>query len=457
MLSIRHGVTRAGLAALLGLAGSVGSVSAHSYPQTMNPTANARLDAAPGHVAITYDSNIVQSGTSLTLLDQSGAPVPVQGDSTSGRQSSVQPTADLVPGPYTVAWTSLSADDGHQAQGFYTFVVNGGPVGIIDGQAQSQAPAADLMATLTVTSAPDGSSLLRTDLNNSSGVERVRIQLSRPDLGVDLLDTQPSGDGGWILNGNEIAIPGAWHAQVIVRRTNVVDDAKGDFDFTVDTTSGAPAFASANTLGMANVAGFGRAVVFEHAQYAGSTPAAGSTVQAAPAVVQVTYTQELSDIHISITGPHGGEVTTAPAKFDLENRHQASVPMSDDGPGTYTVLWHNVSGDDGDPNDGQFTFTVIAAAAATTPVPTTTTTTATPAAQPAAAGAKPTPPPACVDNGVRTPGINDSRVDTFCKREAIRQKYAGQINVASFNAALADGEGLESALSDAMADLQTKH
>jgi len=182
------------------------------------------------------------------LLDSTDAPVPVQPEASSGRQSSVQPTSDLAPGPYTVAWTSLSADDGHTAQGFYSFVLNGGPVGIIEGTANQVEPAADLMATLTVTSAPDGSSLLRADLNNTAGVERVRIQLSRPDLGTDLLDTQPSGDGGWVLNGNEVAIPGAWHAQVIVRRTNVVDDAKGDFDFTVDTVSGAPAFASASAV-----------------------------------------------------------------------------------------------------------------------------------------------------------------------------------------------------------------
>jgi CopC domain len=158
----------------------------------------------------------------------------------------VHPATDLLPGPYTVAWTSVSADDGHTAQGFYTFVLNGGPVGIIEGQAQSQSAAADLMATLTVTAAPDGSSLLRADLSNTTGVERVRIQLSRPDLGVDLLDTRPSGDGGWVLNNNEVALPGAWHAQVIVRRTNVVDDAKGEFDFTVDSVTGAPAFGTAN-------------------------------------------------------------------------------------------------------------------------------------------------------------------------------------------------------------------
>jgi copper resistance protein C len=233
-----------GIAALLSVATSLGSALAHSYPQTMDPAPNARLDSAPAHVGITYDSNIVQSGTSMVLLDSSNTPVAVQTDITSGRQSSVQPTADLTPGPYTVAWTSVSADDGHAANGFYTFVLNGGPVGIIDGQAQSQAPAADLMATLTVTSAPDGSSLLRADLNDSTGVERIRIRLSRPDLGDDLLDTRPSGDGGWVLNGNEVAIPGAWHAEVIVRRTNVVDDAKAEFDFSVDGATGAPAFGS---------------------------------------------------------------------------------------------------------------------------------------------------------------------------------------------------------------------
>jgi hypothetical protein len=60
----------------------------------------------------------------------------------------------------------------------------------------------------------------------------------------------------------------------------------------------------------------------------------------------------------------------------------------------------------------------------------------------------------CVDNGVRTPAINDVRVDTFCKREAIRQKYAGQIDVSSFNDDLAAGKGLDSALADSMADFQ---
>jgi copper resistance protein C len=212
-------------------------------------------------------------------------------------------------------------------------------------------------------------------------------------------------------------------------------------------------FMAALTLALSSLFGLGVSAVSAHAQYGASTPAANATVQAAPGVVQITYTEELSDIHISITGPDGHEATTAPAKFDLSNRQNASVPISDHGPGLYSVLWHNVSGDDGDPNDGQFVFTVAGAepstAATTAAQPTT--------AQPGTTAQTQTAPsaaPSCVDNGVRTPGINDSRVDTFCKREAIRQKFAGQIDVASFNAALADGEGLETALADAMADFQ---
>jgi hypothetical protein len=153
-------------------------------------------------------------------------------------------------------------------------------------------------------------------------------------------------------------------------------------------------------------------------------------------------------------------VTTGPAKFDLEQRHNASVPMRDDGPGSYTVLWHNVSGDDGDPNDGTFVFTVAGTATASTPI-------ATPPPPPqvapigqggttASQTANAAPAPACVDNGVRTPGIHDVRVDTYCKRQAIRDKYAGQIDVVTFNEALADGEGLESALADAIADFQAE-
>jgi methionine-rich copper-binding protein CopC len=235
-------------ATVLALATSAGTALAHAYPRTTDPQANSRLDGAPAHIGITYDSPVDPRGSPMVLMDWTGGVIPTASDVVDGNtRISVSPTTDLVPGPYTVAWTSLSAEDGHTAQGFYTFVINGGPVGVLNGLAQSQGAAADLMATLTVTTAGDGGSLLRVDLNNTSGVERVRIRLSRPDLGSDLLDTVPSGDGGWLLNGNEVAQPGAWDAQVIVRRTNIFDDAQGAFTFNVDAVSGVPTFASARS------------------------------------------------------------------------------------------------------------------------------------------------------------------------------------------------------------------
>ena len=215
-------------------------------------------------------------------------------------------------------------------------------------------------------------------------------------------------------------------------------------------------FLAATILALSCALGIGVGLVSAHAQYTSSTPPANATVASAPGSVQITFSQELSDIKISITGPHGSEVATAPAKFDLEHRQNASVTMHDDGPGVYTVLWHNVSGDDGDPNDGQFVFTV-AGPPPPTPTPGAQPTTAATTSQPAAQSRPPaSAAPTCVDNGVRDPAIHDARVDTYCKRQAIRDKYAGQIDVTSFNFALADGEGLESALADAIADFQAE-
>jgi methionine-rich copper-binding protein CopC len=219
------------------------SAWAHARPQTTSPAASAHLAEAPAQITITYDDPIDPRLSSMLLLDGSGTPVATTSMPVSGTsQATIAPSEPLAPGPYTVAWTSLDAADGDQAQGFYTFVVDGGAVGIVQGRAQAQAPAADLTATLTVSAADDGSSLLRVDLNDARAVERVRIRLARPDLGEDLLDTRPSGDGGWLLTGNEVALPGAWHAVVVVRRSNVFDDAQATFDFAIDPTSGAPAF-----------------------------------------------------------------------------------------------------------------------------------------------------------------------------------------------------------------------
>jgi methionine-rich copper-binding protein CopC len=192
--------------------------------------------------------------------------------------------------------------------------------------------------------------------------------------------------------------------------------------------------------------------VFAHAQYASSTPAANSTVNAAPSTVTVTWTQELASIQFTITGPDGSTVASGAGQINLEERHTASVPVRSAGPGQYLVLWHNVSGDDGDPNDGSFVYTVAGAAPQAAAAPAAANPASPPAnPAPAAPAASVAPRPAnCVDNGVVTPGIADFRVNTYCKRQAVRDQYKGKINEVLFNFDLSIGMGLESSLKDAM-------
>jgi len=187
-------------------------------------------------------------------------------------------------------------------------------------------------------------------------------------------------------------------------------------------------------------------IAFAHANYASSTPVLNATVSAMPATLAVTFSEELSSIQINVTGPHGSEVTTGKAIIDLAHRTNASVSLTDDGPGVYTAIWHNVSSDDGDPNDGSFVFTVAGTAPAAV----------APAAQPAPAAAAPSAPVlvACIENGQVTPGMSDVRVNTYCKRQAIRDKYKGQIDENTFNFELSEGVGLETALAKAMEALK---
>jgi methionine-rich copper-binding protein CopC len=179
-------------------------------------------------------------------------------------------------------------------------------------------------------------------------------------------------------------------------------------------------------------------LVSAHAQYQSSTPAANATLSTLPDVLLLTFTEELASIRVAVTGPDGSNATNGSASIDLAHRTNASIPLRNAGPGTYTVVWHNVSGDDGDPNDGSFAFTVVAPATGGAPAPA--------AAQPAA----PVVAAAPTINDPITPGIHDIRLNTYRKRQAIRDQYQGKIDEVVFNEAVADGEGLETALADSM-------
>jgi len=104
------------------------------------------------------------------------------------------------------------------------------------------------------------------------------------------------------------------------------------------------------------------------------------------------------------------------------------------------------------PQPGQIVVVLVeadpnAALANTTPAGSTPTNTPTPTTT-----LNTVQPPAQTDN--MPAGMTDPRIDTYAKRQAIRDLYRGRIDVTTFNDELGDGVDLNQALADAMAALQ---
>jgi len=104
-----------------------------------------------------------------------------------------------------------------------------------------------------------------------------------------------------------------------------------------------------------------------HALLRESDPAAGSSVDRAPARVVLTFTERpepgLSSIRVLDSG--GRQVERGQAALVQGSPVQLAVGLGDLGEGTYTVAWRVVSRDDGHVTDGAFAFGVGVEATAT--------------------------------------------------------------------------------------------
>jgi len=99
-----------------------------------------------------------------------------------------------------------------------------------------------------------------------------------------------------------------------------------------------------------------------HAEPDEIRPGDGAVVTTVPAEIEIVMSQELARREggndIDVIGPDGTEVTTEAATLDLEDRRRISVPLPGDiQPGEYTVRWKTLSAEDGDPADGELSFT----------------------------------------------------------------------------------------------------
>lgn len=116
-------------------------------------------------------------------------------------------------------------------------------------------------------------------------------------------------------------------------------------------------------------------VAAAHAAYERSIPGADSLIASAPERLQIWFTQELfrreGENQIQLYAPDGQAVALEAAQVDDDDRSLLWVGLPPDLlPGTYRVVWQNLSAEDGDHDSGEFRFTLDPQAAATsTPMP----------------------------------------------------------------------------------------
>lgn len=120
------------MAAALALAGAAAGAApavAHANYVRSNPAADARLVKPPSEVRVAFSEPPDPRASALTVLDVNGARVDRHDTASSGEPNglrvSLQPIGD---GGYTVAWTAVSAVDGHETKGSFAFAVGNAPL-----------------------------------------------------------------------------------------------------------------------------------------------------------------------------------------------------------------------------------------------------------------------------------------------------------------------------------------
>lgn len=128
-------------AALAGAAGLLSAAPALGHAQLVQstPAAGEVLPEQPDQLRLTFSEPIEAGYTSVDLIDEGGVVVLERAGAPdpADRYALIADLPPLADGAYTVLWRTLSAADGHTAQGFLVFGVGESelPAGIAGGQA----------------------------------------------------------------------------------------------------------------------------------------------------------------------------------------------------------------------------------------------------------------------------------------------------------------------------------
>jgi methionine-rich copper-binding protein CopC len=109
-------------------------------------------------------------------------------------------------------------------------------------------------------------------------------------------------------------------------------------------------------IGLALLLVVGSVSAYAHGKLDHAEPQVGSTVNATPREVSLTFTENLEPAFstMEVTGPSGQRVDEGKARIDGKVMR---VPLRTDQPGTYRVRWHVLSVDT-HTTEGAFSFKV---------------------------------------------------------------------------------------------------
>ncbi|MEX0683504.1 MAG: copper resistance protein CopC [Dehalococcoidia bacterium] len=99
-----------------------------------------------------------------------------------------------------------------------------------------------------------------------------------------------------------------------------------------------------------------------HARYVSSTPADGATVAESPAQIEAVFAEEMGrsgGLPTMVLVNESGDVIADGPVLNDADRTKMTLDLPPSLPeGRYTVIWHNISDDDGDEAQGAFVFFV---------------------------------------------------------------------------------------------------
>jgi methionine-rich copper-binding protein CopC len=223
-----------------------GAADAHANYLRSDPAPNAHLTSAPSRVVVGFAQKVVVKSSGLALIASDGSTVADASQPTADPTELALPLPAVADGVYTVAWNTVSAEDGDPANGYFAFTVGTVPPATGAGTTL-QAPAqSNVSATLTVAPLRAGENTYTVVVSGLFGgtvanVSRVRLLITPNDRKIGQSENILPGDGmTFRASGFELPFAGRYHIDVQVRRSDTIADLAFGYDVVVPAAGPSP-------------------------------------------------------------------------------------------------------------------------------------------------------------------------------------------------------------------------